>query len=454
MAAPIPAALESLIPPLGPEQPVVWPPRTQQRLANGLDVVLVEAHDIPKFTGQLLMRSGNADAAPGVADLTATVVRTGTASRNHHQIEDDLRRWGADLSTGAGADSSAVSFAGLVENSSPLLELVCELAREASFPEQEFERERSQKIEELSIARTTPDFLAAERLRKTLFGTHPYGVIEPSEEQVRGCRREVLADYYRQHYRPTDALLLAAGDFSAAAMMEQVERAFGNWSGAAIPHAPRPQPPKHRGRRVLLVHLPGAVQAQILIGNLAINRRHPDWLRLALANNIYGGAFHSRLVLNIREQKGYTYSPRSGATSLRDYGYFSVHAAVRNEVVAATLAEIFYEMDRLRALPVEAAELGDARAYMSGVFSLGLGTQQGMVSQLAAVYLDALPDDYLETYRERVRALTAADVLAAARHYIDSPSAQIVVVGDREQVGTQAALFGEVETLDATGKRL
>jgi zinc protease len=158
--------------------------------------------------------------------------------------------------------------------------------------------------------------------------------------------------------------------------------------------------------------------------------------------------------MNIREQKGYTYSPRSGAHPLRQYGFFVVNAAVRNEVVAATLTETFYELDRIRALPVEAAELADALHYMTGVFSLGLGTQGGIASQLATVFLNDLPDDYLETYRERVRALTAADVLEAARKYFDSAHSKIVIAGDRAAIADQAALFGDVETYDAQGNKI
>jgi predicted Zn-dependent peptidase len=155
--------------------------------------------------------------------------------------------------------------------------------------------------------------------------------------------------------------------------------------------------------------------------------------------------------MNIREAKGYTYSPRSGVHALRQHGYFSVHAAVRNEVVAATLTEIFYEMDRMRALPVGDDELADARNYLSGIFSLGLATQDGLAGQLSSVYLERLPSDYLETYRERIRALTAQDVLAAARAYFDSANAQIVVVGDRRQIAGQAELFGDVTEYAANG---
>ena len=146
--------------------------------------------------------------------------------------------------------------------------------------------------------------------------------------------------------------------------------------------------------------------------------KHPDWVKLGLTNSLYGGAFNSRLVMNIREDKGYTYSPRSGVHPLRQHGYFSVSAAVRNDVVAASLTEIFYEMDKLRSLPVPEPELADAQNYLSGVFSMGLATQDGCCSQLATVALNELPDDYLETYRAKVRALTPDDLLDTARKYL------------------------------------
>jgi predicted Zn-dependent peptidase len=229
---------------------------------------------------------------------------------------------------------------------------------------------------------------------------------------------------------------------------------FGAWQGNKPVIPPTPEPAKPRGRRVHLVHVPGAVQTQIVAGCHAITRKHPDWIKLGVTNSLYGGAFNSRLVMNIREDKGYTYSPRSGVNPLRQYGYFSVSAAVRHDVVAASLTEIFYEMDKLRALPVPEPELADARNYVSGVFSLGLATQDGLLSQLATVALNDLPDDYLETYREKVRALTPDDLLSTARRYFDSANMQIVVVGDRTQIEPQAALFGELDVYDAHGKRL
>jgi len=445
------------VPALSAERPVIWPKVTKTRLANGLEIVLAESHSIPKLHGQLVFRSGNAAAVhrgPGLAEMTATVVRTGTAKRASRQIEEDLRRLGADLSSSAGSDTSAISFAGLAELSEPLLVLVNELAREAEFPEAEFERERRQKLEEVKLERTQPGFLASERLRKVLFGAHPYAQISPTEEQVAAYHRDDLLRTYQDFYTPENAMLLVVGDFDSSAMLKAIEKVFGNWAGKK-PVVPAGASPAHpHGRKVHLVHIPGAVQSQILAGCHAIIRKHPDWIRLGLTNSLYGGAFNSRLVMNIREDKGYTYSPRSGLNPLRQYGYFSISAAVRNDVVAASLTEIFYELDKLRSLPVPEPELADARNYLSGIFSMGLATQDGLLSQLATVALNELPDDYLETYRDKVRALTPADLLAAARKYFDSANMQIMVVGDRKQIEEQAHLFGDIEIFDAQGKHL
>jgi zinc protease len=451
------AQLPTQAPALSAERTVTWPKVTKSRLANGLEIVLAESHAIPKFHGQLSFRSGNAAAINrglGLAEMTATVVRTGTTKRPSRQIEEDLRRLGADLSSSAGSDTSSIAFAGLSEFAEPLLSLVNELAREAAFPEAEFERERRQKLEEVKLERTQPGFLAGERLRKVLFGSHPYAQTSPSEEQVVAYKRDDLLQTYRDFYTPENALLVMVGDFDSSAMLKSIEKVFANWTGKkpVTPAASAPAQP--RGRNVYLVHVPGAVQTQILAGCHAITRKHPDWIPLGLTNSVYGGAFNSRLVMNIREDKGYTYSPRSGVNPLREHGYFSISAAVRNDVVAASLAEIFYELDKLRSIPVPEPELADAANYVSGIFSMGLATQGGLLAQLATAALNELPDDYLETYRGKVRALTPADLLATARKYLDSANMQIVVVGDRAQIEEQARLFGNVQILDAQGKLL
>jgi len=275
--------------------------------------------------------------------------------------------------------------------------------------------------------------------------------VSASEAQVAAYKRDDLVQTYREFYTPENALLVMVGDFDPAAMLASIENVFGAWQGAK-PQIPAPAAPGNpRGRRVYVVDVPGAVQAQIVLGCHAITRKHPDWVKLGLTNSLYGGAFNSRLVMNIREDKGYTYSPRSGVHPMRQGGYFSISAAVRNEVVAASLTEMFYELDKLRALPVPAGEFADAQNYLSGMFSMGLATQSGLLSQLATVAINELPDDYLETYRDKVRAMTPADLQSTARKYFDSANMQIVVVGDRRQIEEQARLFGETEIYDAQG---
>jgi len=445
------------VPALAPERQVTWPKRTRTRLANGLEVILAESHTIPKFHGELLFRSGNAAVAErsiGLAEMTATVLRSGTRKRASRQIEEDLRRIGADLSSHAGSDASAISFSGLSEFAEPLLGLVEELAREASFPEAEFERERRQKLEEVKLQRTQPSFLAGERLRKVLFGAHPYAHVAPTEAQVAGYKLEDLNTVYHELYTPQNGLLLLVGDFEPQEMLKTIETVFRVWSGKKPEAKAFPAPASPRGRRVYLVHMPGAVQTQILAGCHAITRNHPDWIKLGVTNCLYGGAFNSRLVMNIREDKGYTYSPRSAVTPLRQHGFFSVSAAVRNDVVAASLTEIFYELNKLRSLSVPAPELADAQNYLSGVFSLALATQEGLLAQFSTVAEHELPDDYLETYRSKVRAVTSEELLATARKYLDSANLQVVLAGDRAQIESQAALFGETEIFDAQGDRV
>src|SRR5713226_624723 len=245
------AEIHTAVPPLSAERQVTWPKRTRTHLSNGLEVVLVESHTIPKFHGELFLRSGNAAAVqrgPGLAEMTATVVRTGTVMRPSRQIEEDLRRLGADLSSHAGADNSAIGFAGLSELAEPLLQLVNELAREAAFPEPEFERERRQKLEEVKLDRTQPGCLAGERLRKILFGAHPYAQVAPTEEQVAAYKRDDLLSVYRDFYTPENALLLMVGDFDSAAMLKTIEKVFGAWSGKK-PVIP-PSPERSEERRV------------------------------------------------------------------------------------------------------------------------------------------------------------------------------------------------------------
>jgi len=372
------------------------------------------------------------------------VVRTGTASRSSRQIEEDLRTMGANLACSAGADSSAISFSGLTEFAGGLLALVADLAQGATFPADEFERERRQRIEELRIERTTPGFLAGERLRQVLFGAHPYSIAAPTEVQVESYRREQLVEFHRQNYVPDRALLIAVGDFASENMLQQIEKTFAQWAGSPPARPEFPAPTKATGRRVHLVHLPGTVQTQVLVGNLAITRRHPDWLPLTLAHSIYGGAFNSRLVMNIREQKGYAYAPRSQVSTRYRDAYWVEVADVTTNVTGPALEEIFKEIEALRAEAPPADELRGVQNYLAGTFVLQNSSRAGIAGQLASVRLHGLGDDYLTDYVRRVHGVTAADVQRVARHYLVPERMLIVITGDLKQIEEQVAPFRRV----------
>ncbi len=281
---------------------------SRARLANSLEIVLVESHTIPKFTGELFFRSGNAAASSFDARPRQPRLR-GRAHRNIQAQQPSDRRGFAPHGRGSFVRRRDGHERDFVRGPLGFFRRRAASrcgARDASHVSRGRIRARTPATSRRRAHRThaLPVFSPASECEEFLFGAHPYAAISPSEAQVEAFRREQLVEFYEQNYRPENALFIAVGDFQPDAMLAQVERVFGGWSGAKpAPFADAPLP-ELRGRRVYFVHLPGAVQAQVVAGNRAITRQSPDWLRYTLANSIYGGAFNSRLVMNIREQKG------------------------------------------------------------------------------------------------------------------------------------------------------
>ncbi len=414
----------SSAPALAPERPVAWPKRTVRTLSNGLQAVLAESRTFPKISAQLYFRSGNAVVArraPGLAEMTATVVRTGTASRPSRQIEEDLRRMGAGLGTHAGADSSAISAAGLAEFSGGHSGIDCRSRAQRFLSRRGIRARAPAAFEELQHRTHHTGFLASERLRGVLFGAASLCC----GRTLRGTSSRVTPRAARgvlsSPLRAVGSLLIVVGDFCRRRCSSKSRKFLASWKAPNRLASAWPAPPRQSGRRVHLVHLPGT---RADAGAARQSGHHPPRSRLVSAG---AGEFDFRRRVSFAPGASISASKRATPTAraaacnaLRQYGYFTVRAAVRNEVAAATLTEMFYEMDRMRSLPVTAEELDSARSYLTGVFSLGVATQDGLLGQLSTVYLDQLPEDYLETYRERIRPLTAEDVIAAARRHFDS----------------------------------
>jgi predicted Zn-dependent peptidase len=302
--------------------------------------------------------------------------------------------------------------------------------------------------------KASPQALANRTFRRMLFGDHPYARTSETEASLKLLDREKVVAFHVAHYRPNNALLLIVGAVEPEAMIATVEKTFGGWTRGDVPKPSFTAPPALSGRHLYFVQRPNSVQSSIALGNFAIKRGDPRWYELTLANTIYGGAFNSRIVRNIREEKGYTYSPQSALTGFADAGFYRFAADVRNDVTGATLTEVFKEIEKLRAEGSSGAELQGAKSYLRGLFPIQTATQSGLAQVLNAVYVFGLPKDYPEAFVGKISALTAEQVKSGAATLLGSENSVIVIVGDYAKVKDQLAGFNEITFFDTDGGKI
>ena len=439
---------QSTPPPPAPPRPINWPAISESKLDNGLAVVLAPLHNVPKITVALSLLAGRGTAyktQPGVAQLAGRVANEGTATRTSLQIKQELRSIGGALTVGVDNDATTLSASSLSDFSPKLLDIVSDVARHPAYPNSEVALAKTNFAQEIEEERSSPDFLAQEELDKALFGSHPYGFTVPDAAAIKSVTRDSLKTFAATYYGPNNAVLVIVGDFDVATMHAEVAKAFGSWKRAALPPAPKLVLPVREKRQIYVIDRPGSVQSTILIGAPAPPRRSADYIPLRTTNMIYGGAFYSRLTRNIRESKGYTYSPFSSADLRRAAGAFTAGASVRNEVTGPTILEMLYELDRMRVEPVTTEELQSAKTYSIGGMELELESQSSLANRISTIYIDELSRDFLQTFRDKVAALTPAEVQQSAAKYFDTYRSAIVVVGDYKQIKDQIAPFGDVK---------
>jgi zinc protease len=439
----------------GAARPLNLPKLTEKKLANGLTVVLAPLPNVPKITAVLTFRSAtnasDREAHPGIAQIAASVANEGTDTRSSKQIKEELRSIGGGLGLGSDADSTTMNASALSEFSPQLFELMSDVAQHPSFPETEVKLAQENTIQQIRAGRADPGFLVNERFQKAVFGNHPYSFVVPDEKSISALTRADLRAFVTRYYLPNAAHLIVVGDIDVEKTFAEIEKAFGSWKSGTVPPEDNPPVPKRDKRQIYFVDRPGSIQSAIYIGNVSIPRKDKDYFAIRTANTIYGGSFYSRLTRNIRETKGYTYSPFSSSNTQAKTGSFQAGAFVRNEVTGPTLLEIFYELDRMRVLPVTDEELNAAKEYSTGNFSVELASQQGLAGRIATIYTYDLDKSFINDFRPKVEALTTADIQKAAAKYFDTYRAAIVIVGDWEKVKDQVTPFGEVTIYDAEG---
>lgn len=447
-------AQQTTPPPPGAARPLNLPKITERQLSNGLTVVLAPLPNVPKVTTQLTVRVGQATARekhPGIAQLAASVANEGTDTRTSLQIKEELRSIGGSLNLFTDADSTTLFASSLSEFSPKLFDMMSDVIQHPAYPETEVALAKENSIQGIRAGRADPNFLASERFQKAIFGTHPYSFVVADEKSINALTRQDLKEFAATYYAPNNSFLVVVGDFNPDTMFGQIEKAFGSWKNHPVPTEVMPQTPARDKRQIYFINRPGSVQSAIYIGNVSIPRKDKDYFAIRTANTIFGGSFYSRLTRNIREQRGYTYSPFSSSNTQAQAGSFLTGAFVRNEVTGLTLLEMFYELDRMRVAPVTDEELAAAKSYSTGNFSVELASQAGLAGRIGTVYLYDLPKSFIEDFRPKIEGLTPADIQRVAAKYFDTYHAAVVVVGDYDKVKEQVAPFGDITLFDAEG---
>ena len=437
---------------------VTLPKAQEATLKNGLHVVLLESnHRLPIFSMEMVVMSGGlTDPADmrGLASITALQMREGTAKHKSRELSEALDTIGATLNATSGVSSptSNVTASGLTDNLGQILDLFAEVIRTPTFPADELERYKSRTLANQPLLRSQPAFLAQERLNQAIYGTHPAALIVTPPEVIKKVTSADLAKFHSQNYVPNNATLFIAGDVTLKDMLPRLEKVFGDWQKGNVTPVTIPAVPAQAETKIHLINRPGSVQTVFQIGSLGIERTDPDYVAMSVMNRILGTGPSSRLFLNIREDKGYTYSVGSGFSAGKYRGTFTAQSPVRTEVTEGTIREFMNEFKRIRDEKVSPAELQNAKNAIIGGFALTLESPANRLNNIITQKLYNLPANYWDTYPQKVEAITAEDVQRVAMKYIDVNHLQIVAVGDASKTRDILAKFGSVQEYDGDGK--
>jgi zinc protease len=456
LTLPAPAQYPKTPPPAGPLQPAPFPPFQEAVLPNGLRIVVVESHKQPIVSIALAFPAGGFHdpvGKEGLASMTAGLLTKGAGTRSADQIAEAIEGAGGSLGAGAGGDFLTLS-ASVLTTSLPLaFELMGDAVLRPSFPEKEVELLRTQTLSGLEAQKSQPASLASKAFREAIYGNLPYARNQ-SPASVKAMTRQDILAFHGQRLKPGGALLVVAGDTNLETVRRLVMQSFKGWLGSA-PAATDPRPPAPRtSSTLLLVHRPGSVQSNILVGNLTVPPTDPRNYPLTVANRILGGGADSRLFMILREQKSWTYGAYSQLSRRRITGSFVASAEVRTEVTDSALKEMMVQLRRMGTEPVPSAEFENARNALVGSFPLSIETAEQVAEAVSDQKLYGLPGDYVQTYRVKLGAVTPAEVQAASRALIRPDAAVIVVVGDGAKIYDKIKDVAPVTILDVEGKPL
>lgn len=438
-------AQKELPPAGGQPKDFVLPHPTNFALDNGLKVTLVPYGTIPKVTVYAVVRSGHINEAADevwVADLTAEWMKEGAGSRTAQMLARDASKIGGSISVSVGDDRTFVTGDALGEFAPDLVGLLADVVRTPRFPESELARLKNNYLRRLSVAKADPQSLALDKFRKILYGDHPYGRTLPTEAMVNDYSLEKVKKFYAANYGAARTHIFVAGVFDAQKTEAAIRKAFGDWARGTDPVVNIPKPASRQA--VYIIDRPGAAQSTVYLGLPVADPSNPDWIPFSVTNSLLGGSFASRITANIRENKGYTYSPFSSVSARQHDAYWLQVADVSTDVTGASLKEILYEIDRLAGTPPSADELKGIQNYEAGIFVLRNSSPAGIISLLAWMDLHGLPQNYLANYVKSLHQVTPEQVQQLTKKYIRPGELTIVIAGDAKKIRKQVEAYGKI----------
>ena len=425
-------------PELGLPPTIHLPPVQRFALSNGLEVMMMEKHDVPLVQVNVLVRGGSTLDPPeesGLASMTAALLNEGAGSRNALELADAVDFLGASIQSGAGMHTTVVSLHTPLSKLDSALALLADVAIRPMFPAEELERERKARLTGLVQWRDEPVALALVLFNRVLYGTdHPYGVpTVGNEKTLRSMAVKDLQRFHHAYFRSGNATLIVVGDVTKDSILPKLEETFSRWEGKAPATLNLAVPERVEKRMVYLVDKPGTAQSVVRIGRIGVSRLTEDYFPILVLNTILGGSFTSRLNQNLREEHGYSY----GAGSVFDMrplpGPFLAGASVQTNVTDKALEEFMKELKRILQ-PVTDEELARGKNYLALGYPENFQSVAGIAAQLGELIVYHLPDEYFNEYVHHVLAVTKDEVARVAKKYIDPERMDIVVVGDRKQI--------------------
>ncbi len=437
---------------------VKLPRPIETTLPNGIHLMILEDHRFPLVTVQFEIDGAGAmyepAGQPGLAGATARLLAEGTKTRTSKQIAEQIDSLGASLSASAGFGSGAtvVAASGLSDTFEQWFALTADVLLHPSFPADELAQYQARAKSALLQQRSQPGFLANQMMSRALYGTFPAAVVSATPESLDSLTPAMLADWHDKHYAPQNTILAISGDVHAETLTPKLRQWLAEWQKSKLSVKFPPGPPPASKEKIFLIDRPGSVQTTLLMGNLAIDRTSPDYPALVVMNEVLGAGSASRLFLNLREEKGYTYGVYSNLIARKYAGPWTAGGDLRTEVTGGAMTEFLRELNRIRDEKVPDDELDAARRSVVARFALSLESPQQLIAYAITRKAYNFPADYWDKYPSQIAAIKADDVQRVARKYIDPATMQVVAVGDAGKIKSVLEKYGPVEIVDASGK--